>query len=30
MLYVMIGMAGFIIGWFACAMFTSGDGGGAG
>lgn len=28
MLYVLIGMAGFIIGWFACAIFTSGDDGG--
>ena len=30
MLYVLIGMAGFIIGWFTCAMFVNSDDGGMG
>lgn len=30
MLYVLIGMAGFIVGWFACAIFVNNDDGGMG
>lgn len=28
MLYVLIGLAGFIVGWVACTLFASGDDGG--
>lgn len=28
MLYVLIGLAGFIVGWASCTLFVSGDDGG--
>lgn len=30
MMYVLIGMAGFIVGWVACALFVNSDDGGMG